>query len=152
MCFLMQEFELSAGGGVAALGGAALAAEVLALDFPVVISVIEPDLVPCFDGPGGEEGDAREAKVLVHSEHLHGQNVGLAQMVQEAPDVPEKPGINAMGLPNLVSQREEEGVVLSFVCLCVSYDLTHVFADEGPLWDVLHGSYPPAHLLCPVNL
>lgn len=150
--FSDTEDGLSAGGGVATLGGPALAAEILALNFPVVISIVKPDLVAGSDGPAGEEGDAREAQVLVHREHLHGQNVGLAQMVQETPDVPEEPRVDTVSLPNLVSQSEEEGVVLSFVCLCVSDDLAHVFADEGSLWNVLHGSHCPAHLLRPVNL
>lgn len=144
--------KLPAGGGVAALGGAALAAEVLALDFPVVIPVVKSYLVSGSDGPAGEEGDAWEAQVLVHGEHLHSQNVGLTQMVQEAPHVPEESGVDTVRLPHLVSQSEEEGVVVSFVCLRVSYDLAHVFANEGPLWDVLHGPHSPAHLLCPVNL
>lgn len=95
--------ELSAGGGVATLGRPALAAEILALNFPVVIAVVKPDLVSGSDGPAGEEGDAREAAVLVHGENLHSQDVGLTEVVQETPNISKQSRVNTVSIAHLVS-------------------------------------------------
>lgn len=85
-----------------------LAAEILALYPPVVIAIVKPYLVTSFDGAAGEEGYAWKAEVLVHGEHLHGQKIGLAQMVKEAADVSKESGINTVYIPNLVFQGKEE--------------------------------------------
>lgn len=48
--------------------------------------------------PGAEEGDPGEAQVLVGHEHAHGDEVGLAQVVDEAADVAIETGIDAVNL------------------------------------------------------
>lgn len=48
--------------------------------------------------PGAEEGDPGEAQVLVGHEHAHRDEVGLAQVVDEAADVAIETGIDAVNL------------------------------------------------------
>ena len=50
------------------------------------------------DVPGAEEGDAGEAEVLVQHKHPHRDQVGVAQVVDEAADVAVVTGINAVHL------------------------------------------------------
>lgn len=60
-----------------------------------------PDLLSGSDGPAGEEGDAGEAQVLVGGEDPHSQQVGFAQVVDEAADVAVESGVDAVNVSNL---------------------------------------------------
>lgn len=57
-----------------------------------------PDLLSSLYVPGAEEGDPGEAQVLVGHEHPHRDEVGLAQVVDEAADVAVETGIDAVNL------------------------------------------------------
>lgn len=87
--------------GVPALGGAAAAAEQLALDVPEALPVVKPQLLAGLDEAGAEEGNAGEAQVLVGHEDAHGHQVGLAVVVDEAADVAIEAGVDAVQLPIL---------------------------------------------------
>lgn len=51
-------------------------------------------------------------------------------MVDEAADVAVESGIDAVGLPFLIVESEEERVVLSFVSLSITDDLPNVLANK----------------------
>lgn len=65
---------------------------------PAVAGGHVPDLLSSLYVPGAEEGDAGEAQVLVGHEHPHGDEVGLAQVVDEAADVAIETGVDAVNL------------------------------------------------------
>lgn len=67
-----------------------------------------PYLVSGFDGPTREEGYPREAQVLMHGEHLHSQQVGLTQVVDEAANVSEKSGIDTVYIFHLHHRDEPQ--------------------------------------------
>lgn len=57
-----------------------------------------PDLLAGLYVAGAEEGDAGESQVLVGHEHPHRDQVGLAQVVDEAADVAVETGVDAVNL------------------------------------------------------
>lgn len=59
---------------------------------------LSPKLLSCQYVSGAEEGDAGEAQVLVQHEHPHRDDVGVAQVVDEAADVTVVTGIDAVHL------------------------------------------------------
>lgn len=62
---------------------------------------VSPQLLAAEDVSGAEEGDAGEPQVLVQHEHTHGNEVGVAQVVDEAADVAVVTGVDAVHLPIL---------------------------------------------------
>lgn len=59
-------------------------------------SYLSPQFLSSENVSGAEEGDAREAQVLVQHEHTHRDDVGVAQVVYEAADVTIVSGINTV--------------------------------------------------------
>lgn len=113
-----------------ALFGSALTGEILAFDVPKSIAVVKakaqgkasqecavlaifthvfiqlivkllPQLLSTEDVSRAEEGDAREPQVLVQHEYSHWDEVGVAQVVNEAADVAIVAGVNAIHFPIL---------------------------------------------------
>lgn len=60
-----------------------------------------PQLLSAEDVSRAEEGDAREPQVLVQHEYTHWDEVGVAQVVNEAADVAIVAGVNAIHFPIL---------------------------------------------------
>ncbi len=59
-------------------------------------NTVSPELLSRENVSGAEEGDAREAQVLVQHEHAYGDEVGVTQVVYEAADVPIVTGVNTV--------------------------------------------------------
>lgn len=65
-------------------------------DYTQMSSYLSPQFLSSENVSGAEEGDAREAQVLVQHEHTHRDDVGVAQVVYEAADVTIVSGINTV--------------------------------------------------------
>lgn len=59
---------------------------------------LSPELLSGENVSGAEEGDAREAQVLVQHEHTYWDDVGVTQMVYKAADVTVVTGVNTVHL------------------------------------------------------
>lgn len=57
---------------------------------------VSPELLSGENVSGAEEGDAREAQVLVQHEHTYRDDVGVTQVVYEAADVTIVTGVNTV--------------------------------------------------------
>ena len=103
--------------GIFALGGTACAKEVLVLDNPEFLAVIETQLFARFDVRRGEKTNSRKSEILMIYEHLHWDNVRFTSVVNESCHVVISPGVDAVSITVFIIQVEKVRVVFSVVSL-----------------------------------
>ena len=113
-------------GRVPAAAASARTSELLVFDHPKLFTIIEAQFLFRLDVFVSVESDAREGKILMVEEHLHGCQVGRTQMVDEPGNVAIVTSVNAEGVTVPVVKVKEVRVVLPLVSLKVSDNLTNI--------------------------